>query len=227
MDFILQGASLFHKGGIVMYLLLICSLVVVYVWKERWMYYRGEDSGRAFASHFYALMRMHQYTEAEECVRRGSGRLVGILTDANDKQANGQYIVIYSNPVGHSAFKIAQPFILSQRYRDNGATVGIVRHYQWHDHILQCFQYRIRPGYCYYGRRGRNAYCDGIRALCGYFIVWSIAYFTQRLDHIINDMELCFSVLEFRCDSKKEMWTLAYNQGPIFVNSSFFYDIVF
>jgi len=52
--------------------------------------------------------------------------------------------------------------------------------------------------------------------------VWSIAYF-----HIISDMELCFSVLEFRCDSKKEMWTLAYNQGPIFVNSSFFYDIVF
>lgn len=35
MDFILQGVSLFHKGGIVMYLLLICSLFVIYVLEER------------------------------------------------------------------------------------------------------------------------------------------------------------------------------------------------
>jgi len=72
MDFILQGGSLFHKGGIVMYLLLIYSLFVIYVWAERWMYYRREDSRRAFASRFYALMRMHQCTEAEECARHGS-----------------------------------------------------------------------------------------------------------------------------------------------------------
>jgi biopolymer transport protein ExbB len=40
MEFLTQGADLFSKGGPVMYLLAVCSLVVVTIAVERFLYYR-------------------------------------------------------------------------------------------------------------------------------------------------------------------------------------------
>ena len=188
------------------------------------MYYWREDSRRAFASCFYALMRMHQYTEAEECARHGSGGLVGILMDAITNRQTGS---ISSFIEIQSAILLSK--LRSRLYylsdRNDGSIVGTVRYYQRHDHILRCFQYRTRLGCCYYERRGEALLRRYSSSVWLFYLLWSIAYFTQRLDHIISDIELCFSVLEFRCDSKKEMWTLAYNQGPIFVNYSFFFMV--
>jgi len=60
--------------------------------------------------------------------------------------------------------------------RNDGSIVGTVRHYQRHDHILQCFQYRTRPGCCYYGRRGRSL----IATVFGLCVVHCIFSYYQR-----------------------------------------------
>lgn len=65
MDFILQTAALFHKGGPVMYLLAACSLFVVTITVERFLYYRGlsTDAG-PFCHTLQSLLAKHNVSEA-------------------------------------------------------------------------------------------------------------------------------------------------------------------
>ena len=53
MDLLMQGVEYFHKGGLVMYILLICSIFIITIGIERLLYFMKADSGRAFAQNFY------------------------------------------------------------------------------------------------------------------------------------------------------------------------------
>ena len=53
MDLLMQGVEYFHKGGLVMYILLICSIFIITIGVERLLYFMKADSGRAFAQNFY------------------------------------------------------------------------------------------------------------------------------------------------------------------------------
>ena len=64
MEAITNGFLLFHKGGIVMYILLLCSLFVVYIGMERAIFYTHMDAGAAFARNFYTYMKLGQYDTA-------------------------------------------------------------------------------------------------------------------------------------------------------------------
>lgn len=63
MESIAEGLQLFQRGGIVMYALLACSLFVVYVGVERWLFYQRMDAGKAFAQQFYTYMKLKNMTK--------------------------------------------------------------------------------------------------------------------------------------------------------------------
>lgn len=65
MDFLLQAVDIFHKGGPVMYLLLLCSLAVVTIAVERFHYYRTvlADS-QGFLHHLVPLLEQQRFGEA-------------------------------------------------------------------------------------------------------------------------------------------------------------------
>ena len=56
MELLMQGVEYFHKGGFVMYILLLCSVFVITVGVERLFYFAKADSGRKFTEKFYHLM---------------------------------------------------------------------------------------------------------------------------------------------------------------------------
>ena len=82
MDVIMEGLHLFQKGGIVMYILLLCSFFVVYIGAERSMFYKRMDSGRVFANQFYTYMKLKEYDKARQTAESGTGGLAMILRDA-------------------------------------------------------------------------------------------------------------------------------------------------
>lgn len=49
--------SYFHKGGLVMYPILLCSIVSVAVFLERWVFYGKRSSGAAFLARLQELAR--------------------------------------------------------------------------------------------------------------------------------------------------------------------------
>ena len=75
MDFIMQGLEFFHKGGFVMYILLLCSIFVVTIAVERAMYFHRADSGRRFAREFYLLLANGKTAEARNMAHTASGIL--------------------------------------------------------------------------------------------------------------------------------------------------------
>ncbi len=65
MDFLTQSLALFHKGGPVMYLLALCSLVVVTISVERYWYYRRlSTNGVEFLERLKPLLAERNLNEA-------------------------------------------------------------------------------------------------------------------------------------------------------------------
>mgnify|MGYP000727256677 FL=1 len=52
MEYILSAITMFQKGGVVMYILLLCSIFVIAIGIERGLFFYHADSGRAFARLF-------------------------------------------------------------------------------------------------------------------------------------------------------------------------------
>ena len=71
----------FHKGGLVMWPLLACSITVIAIAIERFIYYKSVDSGAAFASRYCAAVRSGDFAVATELARKGSGQCAQMLAD--------------------------------------------------------------------------------------------------------------------------------------------------
>lgn len=62
MDFLAQCFSLFHKGGPVMYVLAFCSLVLLAIGVERYLYYKQMTEGtETFIPALHALLEKQKY----------------------------------------------------------------------------------------------------------------------------------------------------------------------
>ena len=72
----------FHKGGLVMWPLLACSVTVIAIAIERFIYYKSVDSGAAFAARYCTAVRSGDFAVATELARKGSGQCAQMLADA-------------------------------------------------------------------------------------------------------------------------------------------------
>jgi biopolymer transport protein ExbB len=67
MDFFMHSMELFHKGGFVMYGLLLCSLTVVAIATERFLYYRHTRLPlTTFREKMQPLLEQHRWEEAQK-----------------------------------------------------------------------------------------------------------------------------------------------------------------
>ena len=82
MDAIMTGIEFFHKGGSIMYVLLLCSIFVVTIGIERAMYFSRMDTGRAFAREFYQCMANDDFAGARKLAEDHRGALANILFGA-------------------------------------------------------------------------------------------------------------------------------------------------
>lgn len=79
MDLLMQGVDYFHKGGLVMYILLMCSIFIVTICIERLLYFKKADSGRAFTQNFYKLMINNKIIEARNLAQNSKGDLASLI----------------------------------------------------------------------------------------------------------------------------------------------------
>ena len=64
MEAINQVIIYFQKGGLVMWPLLLCSLTVISISIERFLYYRNVDSGQSFTNSYCSLVRNDRMHDA-------------------------------------------------------------------------------------------------------------------------------------------------------------------
>ncbi|HAM93637.1 MAG TPA: MotA/TolQ/ExbB proton channel family protein [Phascolarctobacterium succinatutens] len=186
----------FQKGGLVMWPLLACSVTVIAIAIERFIYYKSVDSGAVFAAHYCAAVRSGDFAVATELARKGSGQCAQMLADV---------AAIAGGKEEKSAFLESRAGIFMATLRDKldylgiivtmspllgllGTIVGMIG-------AFSIFNVEAGAPMAITGGIGEaliataTGLCVAILSLCAH------SYFAHRMDNMITDMEQCFSAL--------------------------------
>lgn len=196
MEAILKGFQLFQAGGPVMYLLLACSLFVGYIGIERALFYGNMDAGKAFAEQFYTQMKLRRCDQAQQLAAGAHGGLPLILQEVFQGQAgpdgkafvemqSGIFIAKLRNRLYYLSVIVTMAPLLGLL----GTISGMIR-------AFSVLNIQSGQAIAITGGVGEALIATAF-GLCVAILALAVhAYFTQRLDRIITDMELCFSALE-------------------------------
>lgn len=196
MEAILQGFQLFQAGGPVMYLLLACSLFVGYIAIERALFYGNMDAGKAFAEQFYTQMKLRRCDQAQQLAAGAHGGLPLILQEVFQGQSgpdvkafvemqSGIFIAKLRNRLYYLSVIVTMAPLLGLL----GTISGMIR-------AFSGLNIQSGQAIAITGGVGEALIATAF-GLCVAILALAVhAYFTQRLDRIITDMELCFSALE-------------------------------
>lgn len=196
MDAISQTIMYFHKGGLVMWPLLLCSLTAFAVGIERFLFYQDVDSGQDFTMKYSSLLREDRLEEAVSLARKSGGRCAEMVAAA--QSANGTRLQ-------KQAYLESQAVIFIARLRNRldylsvivtlspllgllGTIVGMIG-------AFSIFNLEAGAPLAITGGIGEaliataTGLCVAIVALCFH------SYFSHWMDNIITNMEQCFSAL--------------------------------
>ena len=198
MNAIMQTVDYFHKGGLIMYPLLICSIIVVAITVERYLYFKATDSGNSFAESFCELLRQDKWQSALELSKSTAGDNARILSASMDRYAAGRKKNIQGYIESEAGMSIAR-----MRFRLSylgvivtmapllgllGTIFGMISSFSVFD--LQAGQpTAITAGIGEALIATATGICVAVLALCAH------SYFAHRLDTMVTNMEECASKL--------------------------------
>jgi biopolymer transport protein ExbB len=198
MDLLMQGVEYFHKGGFVMYILLLCSIFIITVGVERLFYFSKADSGRKFADNFYRLMVNDKIDEAKNLANNTKGDLAALLSFAfnkmHNKNINIMLMLEVQSGISLSKFRARLYYLnvivtMAPLLGLLGTIVGMIS-------AFSIFNLQEGQAIAITGGVG-EALIATATGLCVAIISLAIhSYFVQRIDHIVTDMEQAFSLIE-------------------------------
>lgn len=198
MELLTTGITFFQKGGMVMYVLLLCSLFVFSIGIERAMYFRRMDSGRAFARDFYLALANNKWQKAEQLADQARGALADILFAVITKKPEAR-----KNP---SAYMEIQSGIALAKMRKRlyylsvivtmAPLLGLLGTISGMITSFSVFNLESGQATAITGGVGEALIATAM-GLCVAIISLAVhAYFSQRIENIVTDMEQCFSMIE-------------------------------
>lgn len=198
MELLTTGITFFQKGGIVMYVLLLCSLFVLSIGIERALYFRRMDSGRAFARDFYLALANGKRQQAEKLADDARGALADILFAVITKKPEAR-----KNP---SAYMEIQSGIALAKMRKRlyylsvivtmAPLLGLLGTISGMITSFSVFNLESGQATAITGGVGEALIATAM-GLCVAIISLTVhAYFSQRIENIVTDMEQCFSMVE-------------------------------
>ena len=198
MEAILTGIEFFHKGGVIMYVLLLCSIFVVTIGIERTMYFSRMDTGRAFAREFYQCMANDDFAGARKLAEDHRGALANILFGAmklvkTDSSRVSSYMEIQS---GIALSKLRRRLYYLNVIVTMAPLLGLLGTISGMISAFSVFNLESGQATAITGGVGEALIATAM-GLCVAIIALSVhAYFTQRIESIVTDMEQCFSLVE-------------------------------
>ena len=198
MEAILTGIEFFHKGGAIMYVLLLCSIFVVTIGIERTMYFSRMDTGRAFAREFYQCMANDDFAGARKLAEDHRGALANILFGAmklvkTDSSRVSSYMEIQS---GIALSKLRKRLYYLSVIVTMAPLLGLLGTISGMISAFSVFNLESGQATAITGGVGEALIATAM-GLCVAIIALSVhAYFTQRIESIVTDMEQCCSLVE-------------------------------
>lgn len=207
MDMFSTAAAYFHKGGYVMYVLLLCSIFVVTIAVERVRFFARADAGRAFGRKFCEAMGQGEYDVAQSMAGSASGILPEILT--------GVFHLALGKGKGLSAFLEVQSGIAISQLRRRlyylnvivtlspllgllGTIIGMIS-------AFSVFNLDSGQATAITGGVGEALIATAFGLCVAILALVVHSYFTQRIENIVTDMEQCFSLMEEHQDEMRKV----------------------
>ena len=198
MDAIMTGIEFFHKGGSIMYVLLLCSIFVVTIGIERAMYFSRMDTGRAFTRESYQCMANDDFAGARKLAEDHRGALANILFGAmklvkKDSSRVSSYMEIQS---GIALSKLRKRLYYLSVIVTMAPLLGLLGTISGMISAFSVFNLQSGQATAITGGVGEALIATAM-GLCVAIIALAVhAYFTQRIESIVTDMEQCFSLVE-------------------------------
>ena len=175
-----------------MWPLLFCSIAVIAIAIERFLFYKAEDSGQPFAAKYCELLRADEREEAFQLAEATNGECAKIVADAA-KITDGreQQKAFLESQAGIFIAKLDYLAIIvtmSPLLGLLGTIVGMIG-------AFSIFNLESGAPIAITGGIGEaliataTGLCVAILSLCAH------SYFAHRMDNMITDMEQCFSAL--------------------------------
>lgn len=200
MDSIIAGVEFFHKGGIVMYVLLLCSFLVVSIAVERWRYFARHDSGRSFAGAFAGRMAAREFAAAADLSRSSAGDLAEILTGAfqaiGDGAEHGRLTGYMEVQSGVVLSRLRQRLYYLSVIVTMAPLLGLLGTISGMISAFSVFNVEAGQATAITGGVGEALIATAMGLCVAIIALAAHAYFAQRLENIITDMEQCFSLVE-------------------------------
>ena len=198
MEFISQGMEFFRQGGIVMYFLLAASIFVVFIGIERAFYFARADEGRAFAQEFMLDIANERFKEAVQLTNERRGSIADILFSAISKNSKNSrkmssYMEVQS---GIALSKLRSRMYYLSVIVTMAPLLGLLGTISGMISTFSVFNLEAGEPSAITGGVGEALIATAM-GLCVAIIALAVhAYFSQRIENIVTDMEMCFSAAE-------------------------------
>lgn len=197
MNTLTQTLEYFHKGGLVMYPLLLCSIIVIAIAVERYLYFKEADSGYKFTENFCLLMRQDNIRQGLELAETTGGDNARILRESIQRFESGKKnVATYieteaSMSIARLRFKLNYLGVIvtmAPLLGLLGTIVGMISSFSVFD--LQAGQpTAITGGIGEALIATATGICVAVLSLVAH------SYFAHRLDQMVTNMEECSSKL--------------------------------
>ncbi len=179
-----------------MYLLLACSLFVGYIGIERAIFYGDMDAGKAFAEQFYTQMKLRRYDQAQRLAMDARGGLPLILQDVFQHQAGPDVKAFVEMQSGIFVAKLRRRLYYLSVIVTMAPLLGLLGTISGMIRSFSILNVQSGQAVAITGGVGEALIATAF-GLCVAILALAVhSYFTQRLDRIITDMEMCFSAWE-------------------------------
>lgn len=196
MEAIQETIMYFHKGGLVMWPLLFCSLTVIAISIERFLYYREVDSGQKFAGKYTALLEKGQTAEARKLAEGTKGRCAQILFEASEiTEGRAQQAAYLESQAGIFIAKLRNKLDYLSIIVTMSPLLGLLGTITGMISAFSIFNLQAGAPMAITGGIGEaliataTGLCVAILSLCAH------SYYAHRMDNMITNMEQCFSAL--------------------------------
>ena len=181
-----------------MYLLLLCSMFVVAIAIERSMYFKAKDPGRSFARKFADMLSQGDRNGAAELASSTKGIIPSLLSKgmAFTGDENVPLTTFFEVQSGIALTRFRKRLYYLNVIVTMAPLLGLLGTISGMISAFSVFNLESGQAGAITGGVGEALIATAM-GLCTAIIALAVhAYFTQRIDSIISDMEQCFSMVE-------------------------------
>lgn len=203
MEHLQTGLEFWQKGGAVMYVLLACSLAVAAIGIERWLYFSRMDAGRMFAFNFLEAMEAGEYAKAYRLAQNTRGILPLLLLSAG-KAAEDKLAGYLEIQVGAALSKLRARIYYLSVIVTMAPLLGLLGTISGMISAFSVFNLESGQAAAITGGVGEALIATAM-GLCVAIVSLAVhAYFTQRIESIVTDMEQCTSIVETEIEAWRQ-----------------------